>query len=401
MENSGKAIGVIALILALSGLGLASYNLFGPNNQLDVNPQYFCYSSTDVQNAIDEIGSGSGTIIIAQDITLSDEINIDQGGNYIIEGDGAVTVTCGENNSAFSVTNVTTVTIQDLTINASDISTATLVIMLINDANDNPVIIQNVKISGMGMGHGIEIRSDNVWVQDCHIDALERGIRLNESSHNIITGNLIKNLDSNSDDGRGIILLDAANNTIMGNVIDNIDGNDDGIGFYLIDADNNVIADNMISDLKGDDDAIGIFMSSSEHNTIGGNRFIDLKPATDAYGMWVTGLSDFNTISDNTFKDIITTDYAYGITCDAGFNTISGNSFDFIDADVGTGISILDDYNAITGNAIANVVASLTANGIHLTPVADSNTVTGNVLAFIVDNEILDEGTGNVVANNA
>lgn len=400
MENKGTVIGLIAVILALSGLGLASYNLFGPQEQVQESPQYFCYSSTEVQNAIDKIGLGSGTIIVTEDITLSETIDIDQGGNYIIEGDGSITVSCRGNRTAFSVTNVETLTIQDLTIDANNLSIAALNIIYINDANDNPVIIQNIQIEGMGLGHGIEIRSDNVWVQNCHLNALEKGIRLNGSSHNFITGNLIENLDGNVD-GRGIILLDAGNNTIIGNVIDNVNGNDDAMGMYLINADNNAIAENMISNLKGNDDAFGMYMSHSDYNTFGGNRLNNFNPVDNAYGMYINVNSDYNTFNDNTFNNFNTNEYAYGILCISNYNTISGNVIENIEGAIARGISMQNDYNSILSNVISDVQAtSLTGYGIHMISSADYNTVIGNILTLISDTEIFDEGTGNEIFHN-
>ncbi|TXT61194.1 MAG: hypothetical protein BAJALOKI3v1_810017 [Promethearchaeota archaeon] len=400
MEKKGTIIGLIAVILALGGLGLASYNIFVPQGQLDDNPQYFCYSSTEVQNAIDEIGSGAGVIIIAQDITLSDTIDIDQGGDYIIQGNGAITISCGGNRTAFRVSDMETLTIQNLKIDASNLSTPTLNIININDENDNPVIIENVQIHGIGLGNGIEIRSDNVWVKDCHLNALDKGIRLNESSHNCITGNIIENL-SGSVDGRGIILTGAANNTIIGNIIDNINGDDDGIGIYVLDANYNAITDNIISNLDGNDDAMGIFVSDSAYNTFDGNRFNNYNSGNDIYGVWLAIRSDYNTFNDNTFSNFNPTDDSFGIICNGNYNTISGNVIDNLDGGSARGIYMQDDYNAILSNVISDVQAtSSTGYGIHMDSNADYNTVIGNILTFISNTEILDQGTGNEVVNN-
>ncbi|MBD3214294.1 MAG: hypothetical protein GF311_16915 [Candidatus Lokiarchaeota archaeon] len=399
MENKGTIIGLIALVLSLGALGLASYNIFVPQGQIDDNPQYFCYSSTEVQNAIDDIGSESGTIIITKDITLSDTINIDQGGNYIIEGDGSIKISCGGNRTAFRVSNVETLTIQNLKIDASNLSTATLNIIYINDANNNPVIIQNVQIIGIGLGNGIEIRSDNVWVQNCQLNALDKGIRLNGSNHNYITGNLIENLNG-SVDGRGIILLDAGKNTISGNIIDKVNGNDDGIGIYLIDANYNAIFDNIISNLNGNDDAMGIFVSGSAYNTFGGNRFSNYNSGNYIYGVWLAIGSNYNAFNDNTFTNFNPTDDSYGIICNGNYNTISGNVIDNIEGTSVRGIYMQNDHNAIHCNVISNIQGTSLGYGIHMDSNADYNTVIGNILNLISDTEIFDQGNGNVVVNN-
>ena len=93
---------LIALIIALLVGGGFLYLFFtdslrGPAGQSGISaPGYYCSSRAEVQAAINAIGAGKGTIIIIADFPVDVQINVDQGGDLIIEGYGTPTLTPAE-----------------------------------------------------------------------------------------------------------------------------------------------------------------------------------------------------------------------------------------------------------------------------------------------------------------
>ncbi len=123
---------------------------------------YYCSSQSEIEGALDTIGTGHGTLIITENITLSSTINLDGGGRYIIRSAGPITLNRNASDETFNVSNVQSLTIEDLIIDASNITSVSISGIYIDEGNDNPVYIQNVQIGGSSEGRGVEIRSENV-----------------------------------------------------------------------------------------------------------------------------------------------------------------------------------------------------------------------------------------------
>jgi hypothetical protein len=115
-------IAMIAIILGAIGLGIGVYSVIsmqsgtikGDDGDDGDDGQdapggtniYYCSSQSEIENALDIIGTGHGTIIVTENITLSSQIDINDRGNYIIQGAGAVTLFCYLNKVGFDITNV-------------------------------------------------------------------------------------------------------------------------------------------------------------------------------------------------------------------------------------------------------------------------------------------------------
>lgn len=444
MENKNSIVGIIAIILGAAGLGIGTFSVInfqivespegpeGPPGQdgLDgtdgINgtdgqdaPGYFCTSGVEVQNAIDAIGSGSGTIIITDDITLSTTIIVDQGGDYIIQGNGAITIDCGGDRTAFDITNVKTCTIRDLKINGSEI-VGTTKLIFINDTNDNPIYIQNVQIIGRRVhnpeGIGIMVNSDNVWIQHCFFTYLSQGIQLENNSeschildnsiesisfigiwlgnsnYNTLSCNVIDGVFADSGNVRGICLGNSNYNILSCNVIDNVTSYSGGQaeGIRLSDANNNTLIGNIINDVYADSSAFGIILGSSDFNTLSGNGVNDVySNSSFACGIRVD-TSYLNTLSGNAVNKVYAGSiYACGIeiSWDCEYITLSGNTVInvYCDASEGYGMTIyMSKYNTLSGNTVINVYSDVSeAYGIILWDIANNNTILGNMISHI------------------
>ena len=115
-ENSLKLIALTALIIGALGVGFGTFSIWqvqtgaingedGDDGKAGITTtiitydntiEYPCSSFTEIQTALTTIGTGFGIITITNNITLSgyDRIRINGGGNYIIQGAGAV-IKCG------------------------------------------------------------------------------------------------------------------------------------------------------------------------------------------------------------------------------------------------------------------------------------------------------------------
>ena len=109
LEVRRSAILIIALILVASVTGIGVYSTMlafqteatkgddgnDEDYRVETSPKkikppiYYCTTGSEIQAAINKIGSSSGTIIIINDITLDATIWINRGGSYIIEGAGS------------------------------------------------------------------------------------------------------------------------------------------------------------------------------------------------------------------------------------------------------------------------------------------------------------------------
>ena len=156
-KNRSSLLGLIALIIGMSGLGLGIFTFVDPFEiEEPEGIEYPVSSESEIISALNAIGKGFGIITITTNITLTNMIEINSGGNYIIQGAGAV-IKCASNQGAFNITNTDSLTIQNIEIDTSDVVTANLNIIRINEENDNIIYIRNVHIIGDSntIGRGI------------------------------------------------------------------------------------------------------------------------------------------------------------------------------------------------------------------------------------------------------
>ncbi|MFX1355895.1 MAG: right-handed parallel beta-helix repeat-containing protein [Promethearchaeota archaeon] len=274
-------LGIIALIVGASGLGLGVFSIL--NFQLVDEPQGIEYpvkSEAEINSALSAIGTGYGIIKITKNITLSGTIEIKGGGNYIIQGAGTF-MKCAINQKAFDITNARSLTIQNIKIDTTEVTLLNLNIIRINETNNNAIYIRNVHIIGDSntTGRGIYILSDNVWISECYFHLVDYAIWQAGGNKAHIYDNVIDDFSS-----RGIYLT-GANNFVDGNFINNT-------GFA------------------------GIFTeSNSNYNSISNNHIYDF----DQWGICVE--TDYNIILGNYIQYGI---YA-GIYVDGDYNTIEAN----------------------------------------------------------------------------
>ncbi len=428
MENRSSLFGIIAILIGAVGVGLGMFSVVnfqlvqgpqglpgqdgqdgqdgiggidgldgingtdGTDGQDGINgldginaPGYYCNSGIEVQQALDSIGSSSGTIIINVSIVLNAPIQINGGGNYVIQGTGT-TIDCGDDRTAFNITNVETCTIRDLKIDATDIS-ATTEALLIKDTNNNPVYIQNVQINGADLGNGIMVDSDNVWIQNCYLTDFETGIYMNENSESChIFENSIQSMAE-----YGILVKDSKYNSLIGNRIKNTSA-DIGLasGIYLDHAGYNTLSDNVIDGVNSySSSAYGIFLDSSYNNILSGNGIYKVHAGDQAFGIMVYS-SGYSTLNGNVIADIHADNQAHGIRMAyvSSRSTLSGNLVIKIASDnsYGYGIRItIGNYITISGSMIEEVDAYLDAYGIYMGGAGDCdlNTIIGNLIAAI------------------
>lgn len=391
MENKGTIFSIIALIIGASGLGLGAFSVItiqtidseqGPPGEA---PGYFCTSAAEIQQALDSIGNGFGTIIINESITLTSKISINGGGSYVIQGQGAgTTIDCGGNWNAFEITEATSCIIKDLKIDASDIGITTEIIN-INEINNNPVYIERVQIMGDQdrYGYGINLGSENIWISDCYINKVYDGIYQSTGGEAHISDNIILDCgaygmefhgDYNHIIGNSLdtgvyaaIRIFSSFSMVLNNFIRNFEY---GINIY---GENNTIKDNYLQSLEFHGIYLTNDISTCDNNIISGNYISEV----GSTGIWLDR-SNFTIISDNYIYRFGVN--GYGIHLDnCHSNLVSENGI----YDGGLlGISIVNgDYNMITGNLIRNISRTLDSSsicGIYLFSDADFNTITGN-----------------------
>jgi len=399
VENKSSIFGIIAIIIGATGLGLGAFSaislqvvegeqgLPGDDGTDGINgtdgidgidaPGYFCSSAVEVQQALDSIGKGSGTIIITASITLPSKINISGGGSYVIQGQGAgTTITCNGNWNAFDITNATYCAIKDLKIISFHSIGLITAIMNITEINDNPVYIENIQIVGISShnGYGIHIGSENVWISDCHISEAYKSIYQTSSigiAH-IYDNTILKcsyGIDINGDnnhisgnsmeDAGEAIRIMGSYNMVTNNLIIN-----SPYGIQLFRDNNTIKANNMYSI------DFGILSFDCNYNIISGNSVLDGRIT----GIFLENCTS-NVISGNLIS-YIGSDGIFLENCTS--NVISGNQISF---GKGNGIYLYynSDYNIISGNSIINLYRDTPALvGISLRGDADFNTIIGN-----------------------
>lgn len=319
MSNMGKGksavLGIIALIIGMSGLGLGLYTFLNPQViEESKGIEYSVSSETQIRDALDAIGMGYGILTITNNITLSGTIEIDGGGNYIIQGVG-VTIQCASDKGAINITNARSLTIQNIKIDTTAVTISSLNIIQIDETDDNSIYIKKVHIEGDSntMGRGLYINSDNVWVCECYFDTLAYAIWQEGGKKAHIYDNVINYV------GSGGIRLTGISNFVDGNLITNT-------GLYGIWSESlsyyNTISNNIIYFF----DQWGIRISADK-NIISGNYIQWDNDITESAGIYVDG--NYNTINGNgCFNiEILTILYGFGIRIAAGNNnTVVGNT---------------------------------------------------------------------------
>ena len=314
------------------------YVLNNPEN----NHFYYCSSEAEINAALADIGSQSGTITITENINLTDSIVINQGGSYIIQGIAPdITIDCNGDRYALRIQSSTqSCIVKDLTIDATDIIGDTQSIISVGSPF---TYIENVKIFGDSdrKGRGIYIYASNVWVSNCHINELYYGIYGSGAHYAHISDNTILYCSDGVIGGRGIYL-----------------------GGYYSTCDNNYIA------------YCGTGISATGYQLTVSNNVLyhNFEKGVNLY-------TDHSTLSGNSIR---------------GYDPISGNGFWGIYMDGG-------DYNVLTGNLIFDFANSgpAIARGIYISSsYSEENTIVGNTI-LNCDIAIEDLGTNTYIdANN-
>ena len=347
--SRGKTIGLAAILIASVGIDaffiyqFMLENFMGPPSSGDNNnygDTYYCSSGAEIQSAIDAIGSGSGNIILTQDISLSTQIDVDGGGTYNIQGLGIYTITPDAGVRAFFISSVGSCTVEDLIIDMSNYNIQTTTAIYVTS---NQVKIQNVKIHGNGnYGICIDIRSSYATVDNCYFQNVYRGVFI----------------------GAGGYYCKISNNNFL---------NVEGIGVWLSSGGNDIVEGNTFQYLQ-----YGIYIQTSQ-NTISGNNVNYFS----YYGIHISGGS-YNTITGN----VISTDD--NVNADRNV--------------YGIYLQLISRYNVITGNLIHYIINNYSGiNGIGMTIESGCtyNNVVGNTLQQNEDSTINYDGAdNNNIANN-
>ena len=337
-ENGLKTIAMLGIIIGAVGLGFGAFATWqvqrggadgddGDDGDDGITTtiitydnviEYPCSSEAAINNALTAIGTGYGIITITDDITLSGTIDINGGGNYIIQSAGAI-IKCISGLTAFHITNVKSLSIQNIQIDATAINLVAYNIIWIDEASDNPIYIKNVQLIGDDntKGTGIRIDSDNVWVSDCYFHELKNGVYQLFAQKAHVYNNEIDNCSTFS------VYLTGVQNFIVGNLIKY-----SGIGIYSDwDSHYNIISNNIIYNFSIE----GIRVYSNYTTVVGNNIGNDTLTTANPMGIYLDG--GYNTIDANGCYNIKGTAKGYGIYISnaAHNNTVVGNTCLFND----------------------------------------------------------------------
>ncbi|MBN1801563.1 MAG: right-handed parallel beta-helix repeat-containing protein [Candidatus Lokiarchaeota archaeon] len=345
-SKGGVGLGIVGIIIAGIALGLVTYNFFIPDHNIIEDNIYYCSTGEQVQDAINTIGSGNGKVIIIKNISISDTIDINGNGDYIVEGASSITLRIEANISSFNISNARSCVIRDLTIDGSSIDNGGVSLLYIKEKSQNSIHIQNIRFLGKPGNtevQGIYIRSNNIWVENCQFKELYTGIFIFWSQLSHFYHNSFKDINDT-----GIYALYVCQKSVIeGNTIENCDN---GIALHSSWAVENIISNNEIYHIH----TAGILLNNSELNAIIGNRLDDttIVRDKDVYGILLID-SDGNSIEGNVISRIVplSSGDGYGIYLDNGDNNcIVGNIFNEIPIDIWyTGTS--------TGNIIDNNIS--------------------------------------------
>ncbi|KKL80931.1 hypothetical protein LCGC14_1999800, partial [marine sediment metagenome] len=242
---------------------------------------------TELQEVIDNIGDGAGTIFIAAGTHIvNTPIDIDGCGTLVIYGHGDNTVLqAAAGTTIFNITCVESLLIKTLKldINNYNFLSPNTQAVIVNEGSNNIVGFSDVTIDGDGTnGIGIEFQSDNCYVDQCNITDCKKGIYINNSDTHIITNNIIT---GHADYG---IHADTGNYlTIVTNKV-NTNGN---YGIYL----DTITYSAINSNICNSNTQTGIYSDTSTYNIISSNSC----STNSENGIYLT-TSSYNTISSNT-----------------------------------------------------------------------------------------------------
>jgi len=328
MSNSGRSnlLIVLALLIGISGVGLGAYSTFfqtpiTENNEEDFQI-YYCSSEEEINDALIDIGSGSGTITITDNIILTSSIIINGSGSYIIQGIAPnITLDCNGDQNAIRIEITQSCIIRDLTIDATDITSNNMNIIFVSDTFS---YIQNVKIFGDAgrNGRGIYIDCADVWVSNCYITETLYGIFGASSAHSThVSDNTVLYCDDGGQ-GEGILLY-GDSSTCDNNYVAYCH-----IGIYVLGyqctVSNNVLYGNNPYAIR----------VATDYSTFSGNSIRGLDPDSlyTLYGIYVYTGSDFNVFTGNLIYNYsnVGDGIGYGVrvsTSSCVENTIVGNTF--------------------------------------------------------------------------
>jgi parallel beta-helix repeat protein len=358
-----QALLIASLLVGVSGLGMGTFVLVyelqatgpegpeGPQgppgingtdgedgldgkNGTEVPNTYYCSSQQDIEDALVTIGTGNGHLIITQDIDLNSTIIIDGGGIYEIEGVGHVTLTLNSSDETFMITDVESLVLRDIYINTSYISAPSMQGINITEQDNDPVRLENVHILD-GIARGMYINSDNVWVENCHISNMFEGIVLENSNYCHIIDNTIFNLQTVDYGAYALHLIDSSNNIVSGNILYDMNSEPADLGWIH-----------------------GVYLDGiSQNNILDSNLLYDFySEGTFIYCIWCGSSASYNVISDNMLYNIYTGFYVVGINVEGDDTSITGNVLEISAASASNayGINILASasFNIVTGNVV-------------------------------------------------
>ena len=248
---------------------------------------YSVGSATELQEAIDTIGSGAGTIFIeAGTHIISSTINVNTGGTIVIYGHGGNTILLP--NDGIDIFNITDgmVIIEKIKLDLSNY-TANSKGIIINETNNKISAIDRITITGDGVnGYGIELSSNNCRIGDCTIDNVNIGINV-LSDNNILNGNNCNNCASYG------IQISADYNNITSNIC-----NSNLTGIYVLNGTGNTINDNTVQTNTQN----GIYLNGSSQNSLNDNICDgnDSNTGNPQGGIVIDAISNNNMIISNT-----------------------------------------------------------------------------------------------------
>ncbi len=363
----------------------------GTNTEIE----YICRTAQDIQDAVDSIAAKSGVIhIVTGTISISTTININGGGDYIIEGEGRSTIltTVGDIHG-FNISSVRSLSIRNFTINISSY-TIDKTGIYINEAADNTIIIKNMFIVGdsIVVGEGIELRSSNVSITDCEFSNIAYSILGHAGADNVIISHNYFHTVTDS-----MNLNDMANVVISSNVTDSMT-----YGLYIGGMDYIVISNNTF--INGD--YTGIDLDNCNYCTITGNICGDntSNTAQTTGGIILRANSTYNNITGNMLRNNTNTGagVGYGIYISVvgdSNNIIKNNTYlgnDIAWKDNGTNTQM--EYICTTAQDIQDAIDSIAAKSgvIHIV----SGTITLNATINILgsgDYIVEGEGVGSII----
>nr|BDI55236.1 MAG: glycoside hydrolase, family 110 [uncultured archaeon] len=369
--GAGTAYGIYIAAATCDENVIASNNTNG--NDVDLmdagtatTVEYYVQDEWELQDAIDSIGTKAGVINIDASFTINAPITILGGGSYIIQGEGSnSTLTTGDN-QCFNITSARSVLLQNFKIDVSAITGRNTVIIEVDEAADNLVVIDNIEIVGIvARGWGVDVVSDYVQIRNCNFSTIDMGIHISgnncKAESNVLNGMDEYGIDCIGD--YAIIINNTCNSSnVCGiqmnggsycNVSQNQCHSNANYGIFVFSLDNMVLADNICTL----NDA-GIKIEDSNYVSVSNNT----SSSNTTTGIMITGTSSNNIVLGNTCDNNAA---GYGIIIGAATcvdnivksNNTSGNNWNLWD--LGTNSDF--EYRCSTEAEIQNALDSIAA----------------------------------------